>query len=64
MTDYYKEMYAYTLPLLQELCNIRDENDKFLNIINIKINSSPLQYLIEIIDYIYEINNYLNILNI
>lgn len=57
-------MYICTLSLLQELCNARDENNKFLNITNIRIDSSPLQYFIEIIDYIHKMNNYLNVLNV
>ncbi|QSS62941.1 hypothetical protein I7I51_02684, partial [Histoplasma capsulatum] len=64
VTDYHKEMHARALPLLQELCNARDENDKFLNIANMRIDSSPPQHLIEIIDHIHQMNNHLDALNV
>ncbi|OAX76920.1 hypothetical protein ACJ72_08786 [Emergomyces africanus] len=62
LTDYHKEAHSHALLLLQELCSARDENGKFLNIANMRIDSSP-QRLIEIIDRITEINNHLNALN-
>ncbi|EGC41936.1 conserved hypothetical protein [Histoplasma capsulatum var. duboisii H88] len=64
VTDYHKILHTRALPFLQELCNARDENDKFLNIANMRIDSSPPQHLVENIDRIHDINNLLDTLNL
>ncbi|EER39192.1 conserved hypothetical protein [Histoplasma capsulatum H143] len=64
VTDDHKTLHICALPFLQELCNARDENDKFLNIANMRIDSSPPQHLVENIDCIHDINNLLDTLNL